>query len=165
MIEVVSEAVVLDKEFTYDAHVRVHLFTKECGKMVARATSARKITSKLGPHLEPLTVSIVKFVQQRGLPQLTDALRTGLLPHKAMPLVRMVSALAPEGEPDLELWELLTGLDGTVRRALSVLGYNPEFASCEWCDGRPDNFSLRTLFFVCDGCLPRAGASYDCMAI
>ena len=123
MIEQVTEAVVLDKEFTYDAHVRVHLFTKECGKIVAKATSARKITSKLGPHLEPLLVSTVRYVQQRGLPQLIDALR------------------------------------------VSRLGYDPTFASCEWCGGEPADFSLKTLFFVCPACVPRCGSAYDCLPV
>ena len=165
MIEQVTEAVVLDKEFTYDAHVRVHLFTKECGKIVAKATSARKIASKLGAHLEPLSVSTVRYVQSRGLPQLIDALRSSRLPLAAMPVVRTVRALAPEGEPDAELWAVLADPAADVRAALCVLGYDPTFASCEWCGGAPDHFSLKTLFFVCHGCVPRAGVSYDCVAV
>ncbi len=165
MFQVVTDAIVLDKEFTYDAHVRVHLFTKECGKIVGKATSARKITSKLGAHLEPLALSAVQFVQKNHLPQITDALAKRRLPPEAMPVLRMVRMLAPEYEPDQELWALLAGESPSPSRVLAVLGYDPLFASCEWCGKPPSHFSLKTLFFVCAGCVPRCGASYDCAAL
>lgn len=165
MLEQVTDAVVLDKEFTYDAHVRVHLFTKECGKIMAKATSARKITSKLGPHLEPLCISTIQFVQKNHLPQLTDAYRKDMLPHASLPALRMVRALAPEFEPDPELWALLAGGSADPRGVLAVLGYDPLFASCEWCGGPPAHFSLKTILFVCSSCIGNAGSAYDCVAI
>lgn len=165
MLEQVTDAIVLDKEFTYDEHVRVHLFTKECGRITAKATSARKITSKLGPHLEPLCVSTIQFVQKNYLPQLTDAYRKEKLPFACLPALRMVRALAPEFEPDLDLWALLSSGSADPRRVLAALGYDPLFASCEWCGGPPAHFSLKTLLFVCSSCIGNCGSAYDCVLI
>jgi recombinational DNA repair protein (RecF pathway) len=166
MLEQVTQAIVLDKEFTTDAHVRVHLFTRDAGKIVAKATSARKITSKLGAHLEPLAVSVVRFVQKHRMPMVIDALRVRRLPLSSLFMLRIVRELAPEWEPDTDLWDMIAGPEAPSPRALlGALGYDPAFAACEWCGGRPEYFSFRTQLFVCGGCLPLRAHEADCVGI
>jgi recombinational DNA repair protein (RecF pathway) len=166
MLEQVTQAIVLDKECTTDAHVRVHLFTKDAGKIVAKAVSARKITSKLGAHLEPLSVSTVRFVQKNHLPMLIDALRFDKLPLTSLLNARIVRELAPEWEPDEELWEALSAkVPLTPSTMLAILGYDPTFAACEWCGGSPDYFSFRTQLFLCVRCVPQYAAVADCVRL
>lgn len=166
MLEQVTQAIVLDKEFTTDAHVRVHLFTKDAGKIMAKAVSARKITSKLSAHLEPLSISTVRFVQKNHLPMLIDALRFDKLPLTSLMNARIVRELAPEWEPDEELWALLSAKVPPAPQALlAVLGYDPTFAACEWCGGAPDYFSFRTQLFLCAGCLPHYASAADCVRL
>ena len=166
VLEQVTQAIVLDKEFTTDAHVRVHLFTKDSGKILAKAVSARKITSKLGAHLEPLSVSTVRFVQKNHLPMLIDALRFDKLPLASLMNARIVRELAPEWEPDEELWALLSEKVPPAPQALlAVLGYDPTFAACEWCGGSPDYFSFRTQLFLCTSCLPQRASPADCVCL
>ena len=164
MLEQVTQAIVLDKEFTKDADVRVHLFTKTSGKILAKATSARNITSKLGAHLEPLSVSIVRFVQKNHLPMLIDALRFDKLPFGALRNARIIRELAPEWEPDEELWELLSKkVPPAPYVILTALGYDPTFAACEWCGAGPRYFSFRTQLFLCAACAPCRGNVADCV--
>lgn len=165
MLEQVTEAIVLDKEFIGDAHARVHLLTKSMGRITAKATSARKITSKLNAHLEPLTVSTVRLVQKNHLPQVIDALRKDTLPFDALPAMKIAKELAAEYEPDAALYAALrTPHLGKqpIRRLLSLLGYDPQFAECVDCGKPPTHFSISILAFVCGQCCTRGG---DCVML
>lgn len=165
MLEIVGEAIVLDKEWIGEAHARVHLFTKDWGRVTARAVSARKITSKLGAHLEPLNVITVRLIQKNHLPQAVDALRTDKLSFNEFSGLRLVKELALEYEQDNGLWEILRHPARSPRYArniLAILGYDPRFAACAWCEQAPGYFSFGGLSFACAACLPRAG---DCVMI
>lgn len=159
-MEQVTEAIVLDKEFTYDAHARVHLFTQSMGRVMVKVTSARKITSKLNAHLEPLNIITVRLVQKNHLPQVTDALRKNKLSFDALPALRIVKELAAEYEPDAALYTALIhprqGKEHT-RGLLSILGYDPRYAACVGCGRPPTHFSLSALSFVCEECFTEAG--------
>ena len=155
MLEQVTEAIVLDKECIGDAHVRVHLFTKSMGRIIAKATSARKITSKLNAHLEPLNIITVRLVEKNHLPQVTDALRKDKLPFKVLPALMIVKELAAEYEPDAALFTALSAPlkdRQNLRRLLSILGYDPQLAECVGCGKPPAYFSLSMLSFVCEQC-------------
>ena len=81
MQEYVTDALVLKKEPLRDFDARYFFFTKKFGKMKGRATSARKITSKLAGHLEPGTLVTARFVERNGGNgnggvQIADALMT-----------------------------------------------------------------------------------------
>ena len=166
MLEQVTDAIVLDKEYNGDADARVHLFTRSLGKILVKATSARKITSKLGAHLEPLTISTVRFVQKNHLPQIVDALRKDRLPFDYLPILRLIKNCAPEYEQDLFLWELCSRATNLslfsdrrimIRTVLARLGYDPQFAQCEFCGGPSTYFSLDAASFFCGNCLSGAG--------
>src|SRR5258708_27118691 len=66
MREFITDAVVLHKEPLRDADARYFFFTKRHGKVAGKATSTRKITSKLADHLEPGTLTAVRFIERNG---------------------------------------------------------------------------------------------------
>jgi DNA repair protein RecO (recombination protein O) len=169
MQEYVTEAVVLDKVPYRDLDARYSFFTKRFGKVVGKATSARKITSKLAGHLEPGTVATVRFVERSAgggnggggsFTQVVDALKDRKL-DISLPDLRAFNLLLHEGEPDAALWgEILGGADGKFSwlRILRILGWDPAHAVCESCGREPAYFHLPRQEFFCAVCaskLPR----------
>ena len=157
MKEYFTEAIVLDKEPSGDFDARVHLYTKELGRVVGKVTSARKITSKLNAHLEPLNIIDVRIVNKNNF-QIVDALRKNRLPPKFLNIVRLIKELTAENDPDYSLWSLLMILGQQNEPRLSLvlanLGFAPESASCENCGVSPEFFSPKELIFYCKQCLP-----------
>ena len=128
MQEYVTEAVVLDAVPSAELDVRVSLFTKKFGKLVARAKSVKKITSKLAGHLEPGNVVKIRLVEKKGL-QLVDALKEKEVSINP-PDLYLLNQILHEAEPDHELWELLTGGAFRWHEALRILGWDPAAADC-----------------------------------
>jgi len=173
MIEVITEAIVLDKEGLGEYDSRVFLYTKDLGRISAKATSARKIVSKLAPHIEPanyITARLVSkrdFFDGRGL-QLVDALaidRNANLKagedhlKEAIKILNFIKYAAPEGVPDSDLWNFLQAIvsqsvSAKIRDAVTFFGFDPKFASCQICGGnKPEHFYIKSSFFVCGHCL------------
>jgi DNA repair protein RecO len=170
MREVITEAIVLGKEDLGEYDSRIFLYTKDFGKLTAKATSARKITSKLAAHLEPLNRATVRLVSRgdvfdgRGF-QLVDALAADA-PSKgseseirgALAIAEAVKLAAPDAAPDREVWNLLQDVSEfsvhiTIRDLLRFFGFDPEFSACEFCaHGSPHYFSPKNHFFVCRAC-------------
>ncbi|MGC9599067.1 MAG: recombination protein O N-terminal domain-containing protein [Minisyncoccia bacterium] len=140
MQEYVTEAVVLAKEPLRDFDARYSFFTKRFGKLKGKATSARKITSKLAGHLEPGTLAKVRFVERNGRNgngvQIADALKYGKLAALLTDL-HFLNKMLSEGEPDAALWNELTREHKEERfpwgSALRILGWDPQEAVCEEC--------------------------------
>ena len=172
MIEAISEAIVLDKEDLGEYDSRVFLYTKDLGKISAKATSLRKITSKLAAHLEPLNylnirlVSRGDFFDAYGF-QVADALymnSASLIksdPEKLKQTFRILDLLKqgiPENVPDLEIWNLLSNLitgreDYSFRSVLGFLGFSPEHSICLGCSkGSPEYFFPKDGIFFCRFC-------------
>lgn len=162
MFEIITEAIVLDKTDQGEFDSRVYLYTKDLGKISAKITSARKITSKLAAHSEPQNLITARIVDKNG-PQLVDALiveKSG----KSGELVKifsLVKELAAEGQKDLTLWNFLEKLlrngfkDGSAAEALGILGFEPTYAKCGHCHkGKPYAFSAEDLVFYCNKCAP-----------
>src|SRR3989344_7741215 len=106
MFEYSTEAVVLDKEPIGESDALVFLYTPGYGKVVARAKSARKITSKLAASLEPANIVSARVLSY-GTYQIADAvsLERGAswrsTPESLRALLhflRSIKELAPEGE-------------------------------------------------------------------
>ncbi len=150
MQEYISEAVVLHKETVREHDARYSIFTKRFGKVVGKATSTRKITSKLAGHLEPGTLSRVRFVEKGGT-QVVDALKGGVV-AAAFPDLRLLNGLLHEGEPDRALWEALTQDVFSWRSVLRILGWDPEGAACEHCAKRATHFYIPRQEFFCVSC-------------
>ena len=172
MFEVITEAIVLDKEDLGEQDSRVFLYTKDFGKIGAKAVSLRKITSKLAAHLEPFNyvnarlISKGDFFDGRGF-QLADALLIDSAKElksdisffkQALEVFNLFRKSIPEGVPDLDLWEALGDLrakkiDLNLLSGLKMLGFDSEFASCELCNkAKPEFFYLKDNFFLCQLC-------------
>lgn len=168
MREVFTEAIVLDSEPSGDFDFRVHLFTKELGRIAAKATSARKILSKLNAHLQPLNLIDVRLVQKNNF-QIIDALRKSKLSPDFLRTARLIKELTVENDPDFSLWSVLSFLIQTKQTNLSLvlnaLGYGMEFADCSVCGGQPQYFSLKQLGFYCKKCCFNIESSEDLLEV
>ena len=166
MQEYVTDAFVLTKRPLGELDGRYTLLTKRFGKMTGRATSSRKITSKLCGHLEPGSAVKVRFIEQKGT-QIVDALKTARADVGLGDLAALADLL-PEMDPDASLWEhLLRTCDGepfSWAAILKLLGWDPEGAGCAGC-GKSlaiDQSQAASYFFIprqeffCETCAPRA---------
>lgn len=153
MNEYVSEAIVLSKEPQGELDERVSVFTKHSGKFTAKVKSSRRITSKLSPHLEPGNRIRVRMVEKSNL-QVVDALKSDRLsppPH----FFYLLSRVLPEGEPEKELWRLLSEENYGWRAILAVLGWDPKEGCCESCGkAEPVSFHIMSQNFFCRDCDP-----------
>lgn len=155
MQEIFTEAIVLDSEPSGDFDLRVHLFTKELGRVVAKATSARKILSKLNPHLQPLNFVDVRLVNKNNF-QIVDVLRKKRLRPEFWPALRLIRELTAESDPDFSLWSVMAFLIEKNQfypaLILNVLGYGMDSANCAVCSSSPKYFDLSRLDFFCPNC-------------
>jgi DNA repair protein RecO (recombination protein O) len=155
MQEYVTDAIVLKKDPLGDLDGRYTLFTKRFGRIMAKAKSSRKITSKLAPHLEPGMVTKVRFIETKGT-QLIDALKSGQVALSLRDL-HFLSQLLPDTEPEPALWELLVrsngdrpGQDWSWAKVLAILGWDPADAECATCGVRqPSYFYITRQEFYC----------------
>ena len=179
MIEATTEAIVLDKEDLGECDSRVFLYTKDFGRVSAKATSARKIVSKLSSHIQPLNYITARLASRGDLLdrsgfQLTDALLINSSENlkadlgKAKEAIRAFSFLnlvVPPGIPDLEFWNFLNELrngsrDAGIKNLLGFLGFDPVFANCEFCNRlQPEYFFPKNNFFICRFCIASSSQS------
>jgi recombinational DNA repair protein (RecF pathway) len=150
MQEYVTQAVVLGKEPVREKDVRYSFFTKRFGKVVGKATSARKITSKLAGHLEPGTLATVRLVEKGGT-QIVDALKSRTVKAN-LPDLRFLNTMTTEGERDDALWVELTAEDFSWKRVLALMGWDSEGAACENCKRALAYFYLPRQEFFCAPC-------------
>lgn len=150
MQEYFSDAIVLDRLASGDLDSRVIFFTKLFGKLVAKAKSARKITSKLSAHLEPGNLIKLRLIEKNGL-QVVDALKTSRLAMSQQDLY-LVGELLAEAEPEFGVWELCAKEKFSWHEALKTLGWDPSFAQCSGCSGKALSFHTKTQEFFCKGC-------------
>jgi recombinational DNA repair protein (RecF pathway) len=156
MQEYVSEAIVLEKQPLGDCDNRYALFTRRFGKMVAKAKSARKITSKLAGHLEPGNVVRVRLIEKNGL-QIADALKETRL-EVALEDLFLLSGLLPDGEAEPALWANCRAGIFAWRDILRVLGWDPEYATCAACGSSEiSSFYIHSQEFFCRRCASKSG--------
>jgi DNA repair protein RecO len=160
MLEYVTEAIVLDKTDLKEQDSKVFLFTKDFGRVTAKITSGRKITSKLAAHTEPLNLAMVRIVDKNS-PQLIDALasKKAVFNKTIFKIFSLVKEISPESQPEPDLWNLLLDLvnreagEKDFNEVLKILGFDPRHAKCNNClKGSPDFFSIRDLAFYCKNC-------------
>lgn len=157
MIEYFTKAFVLDSENINELDKLVYLYTEELGKVVARAKSARKITSKLAAYLEPLNFIRVRLIEKNGF-QVVDALnfnRIAVSPQ-SLAINRFIKEMTAEIQPDKKLWRFIRRLadkNFSYRPLLKILGFDPDFARCQICDSRSvAYFSKNDHIFFCRQC-------------
>lgn len=159
MQEYVVDAIVLRKDTQGDADGRYSFFTERLGKVIAKAKSSRKITSKLAPHLEPGTIGKIRFFENHST-QIIDALKSEKSPLGVADL-SFLSQLLHEFQPEPELWDMLAGGgDGSGARnfswpeALALLGWDPDEAVCVSCGKHhPEYFYVHRQEFFCRDCV------------
>ncbi|OGY98120.1 MAG: hypothetical protein A3A43_00345 [Candidatus Liptonbacteria bacterium RIFCSPLOWO2_01_FULL_56_20] len=151
MQEYVTNAIVLDLEPNGDLDSRVSLFTKRFGKLVVKVKSAKKVTSKLSPHLQPGNLIQARLVEKNGL-HIADALKEARI---SVPPSRLFSLnqLLAEAEPDPEVWRLISSGPFEWPPVLAALGWDPKTAECGSCGKRtPSFFHMRQQEFYCGRC-------------
>lgn len=159
MHEYVTKAVVLDKATrSGEADARYSFFTERYGKIAARATSSRKIVSKLAGHLEPGTLTAVRIIEQHGT-KVVDALKIARVGIPMRSLAAL-NELLGEWEPDGEMWHELVAGSFSWSHALAILGWDPQGAVCVHCGGGAGAryFSIPRQEFFCASCAARFAA-------
>lgn len=157
MQEYVTEAVMLNKQPVRDVDARYSFFSKRFGKISGKATSSRKITSKLAGHLEPGNLVQIRFVETGGT-QIVDALKKKRL-NISLKDLGFLYEMLPEGEPEADLWEELIKNDFSWRNALAILGWDPKGAVCEICGKPATHFFITRQEFFCATCASKLPAN------
>lgn len=159
MNELVTNAVVLDTEPSRELDSIISLFTEKLGKIEARATSSRKITSKLAGHLQPLHIVRIRLAHKSNF-RITDALtiRIAQKTETSLKLVSFVNEMTAPGAKDGHMWIAITkALDNppifSYHSILAALGFNPKFAECVECGAKKVIFfSKKDFHFLCQPC-------------
>ena len=176
-----TQAVVLRSSPLGEADRLLTIFTPILGKLRATARGARRPTSKLGGHLDPLTRSALTLARGKTLDTITSAdTLESFLPLKSslerlsqgLYLAELVDALNPLEAPNLSAYSLLLdglrGLGNTPNpdlllrhlelRLLDHTGFLPELHSCVECHAAltPGNhlFSPQAGGVLCTTCRP-----------
>jgi DNA repair protein RecO (recombination protein O) len=161
MQEFVTDAIVLDIEQTGEYDARVHFFTKELGRISARARSLFKSQSKLAGHLQPLSLVTIRLVIKNGI-QVVDAMMKMNFAFKQEPrkikdliaVARLIREMTQENQTEPELWSLIEEGDILSKRLLKVMGFDPEHALCSKCDAnKPSSFILKDAIYLCSKCI------------
>ena len=175
------DALTLKKFSLGEADLIVTLFTKEQGKVRAVAKGARRSTSKLVGHLEPLTQVRVSLTKGRNLDYIAQAQFIGIFATlkndlaaitKGLYLAELVDGFGAESSPNQPLYDLVLeslqsidqhpGSEWPVRyfelHLLRVSGLMPELYRCVECvrplaPGR-HRFSPNMGGTVCSDCQP-----------
>ena len=166
MIEHQTEAIILTKAATDNADAYYMILTPDLGKIRARATSVRKLTSKLAGHLEPGTMGIVRLVQRvpggprRLVESLSEKRVSGL---RAIKITALADAVSPSDAPDGDFFSAvksaLFDLNCSGERAvLKAAGFDPESAKCVFCGSdKIVYFSEKDIIFLCESCRLKTG--------
>lgn len=168
MQEFVTDAVVLNSNKYLNGDRGVDLFTRDNGRIQARVKSGFKTISKLSPHLDVMNLVTVRLVKKTNF-KVTDALLKDRFAGKrndleqfseALDLIFLIRLLVPPMLPDKELWRFfITGLRESIfnrKMFLRALGYDPEFASCHFCERDVKFFFAPDQFFICQRCFDGA---------
>lgn len=176
-----TEAIVLKTMPFSEADLIVTFVTHDYGLLKTFAKSPRKIKSRFGSSLEPLTHSHISFwgKEDANLPRLTqsDIIRPfqpmrERLEHflKVMELVELTSALLPEREANSGIFSLLLDVLGRIEkdclssrmdnlkfilykvRFLEIAGYGPRLDGCARCRRSGYNFYVSHGSILCEEC-------------
>lgn len=175
------EAVILGYTPLGEADLLVTMFTKDQGKVRAVGKGARRSTSKLVGHLEPLTVVKMSMAQGRSMDIISQAEVVGSFSElkedltaiaKGQYLAEMVDGFGAEDSPNPSLYQLLIDTLRAVEanpasdmplryfefHLLEVSGLMPELYHCVECrvELEPDahRFSPNVGGALCLDCHP-----------
>jgi len=175
-----TQAIVLKRREIGEFDRLVTFYSKELGKIIGKVTGARRIKSKLTPHLEPFfNIDIMvapgrtfyRVASARIINSFAKIREDGNLIAAASYLVKLVDELVKEEQRDIYIFNLLKkSLDYLDQRKMNPallidvfawklvahLGYRPELDHCLVCkeviDRKPAYFSLIKGGLVCANC-------------
>jgi DNA repair protein RecO (recombination protein O) len=177
-----TEGIVLKTMVYGEADLIVTYITFDHGITKAFAKSPRKVKSRFGSSLEPLTHSRISLLgrEDAGLPRLTQsdiitpfhALRDDYKTFVSLcEIVEMMIHFLPEKEPNTQMFSLLLKLLSTLKpgernalaylyckvRFLGLAGYLPKLDACGRCgrkvaDGTDGKFHIAHGALICDSC-------------
>lgn len=162
MTEYLTKALVLDTENAGELDKLVYLYTEKLGKVIAKAKSIRKITSKLAAHLQPLNFVKVRLVEKNGF-QVVDALTFDRIEISTQALagLQFIKEMTFELQPDKRLWLTLKksfedfkkNKKFSYKPLIEVLGFALDFARCHTCGSQfIVYFSKTEQLFLCRRC-------------
>lgn len=184
MNECITDALVIDREENGEQDARVFLYTESLGGVAAKATSIRKITSKLATHLEPFNFVKVRLIERSNNGSVGYQIGDALTVHRSaawraspetlrvgLELISVFKESGFRGDADIEVWRTLVAMFQNAPREpyaaysvrlLTVLGFDPRYAACGACGKeRLAQFSFRALSFFCDSCAPHGELARD----
>lgn len=140
-----TEGIILKRTDLGEADRSFIIYTREYGKIQARARSVRKQESKLKGFLEPLTHSVFALAKSRTVDIITDIEPINIFPrlranleslNKACYVASLADKLIVGPEQDEALWQLLLStfiyldenkeLGDFEEKFLEVLGYGTQ---------------------------------------
>ncbi len=164
MTEHFTWGIVLQKEPVGECDLIYSVFTWDLGKIRARATSARKILSRLAGHLEPGTFATIRIVRKNeyGQFRMAEAIRE----HKTksgrvIKILTLANDLIPIEQPDIEMFSFLKTLiirgaepeASSFAALLKLAGFDPKVAKCGICSSKTiAYFSPQDIIFLCVQC-------------
>lgn len=180
MNECITDALVIDREESGEHDARVFLYTESLGGVAAKATSIRKITSKLATHLEPLNFVKVRLIERGNSGSAGYQIGDALTVHRSdawraspetlrvgLELISVFKESGFRGDPEAVVWRTLVGMFQNApvdpyaaygARLLAALGFDPRYAACGTCGKeRPARFSFSAMTFFCDRCFSSGG--------
>ncbi len=176
MLEHYTEAFVLDNKGNGELDAIITLYTRDFGKVIAKAKSARKMTSKLNGHLQPLNFVNCRLVEKEHLPagrqgfQIVDALsiddynpvfkKNSEALKKFLNIARFINEMTFELHEDRRLWLAIkkimnSDIDEKIiyLSLLKILGFDPEHATCAFCGDLPVGYFFKPDHnFLCAKC-------------
>jgi len=175
MIEYFTEGIILDKERKADFDGTVCLYTKDYGKIIAKAKGVYKPTSKLAGHLEPLNLVNLRIVEKNGF-QIVDALtikkivgnqatKSKKFYQQAIDLLLFIKEMTFDLQFDPKLWQAILKTFEAINKKrtpsrsliLGALGFSPKFAQCQICKNKSVRyFSKKDQVFYCSKCALKA---------
>lgn len=171
MVEHYTKAFVLAREPKGELDAAITLCTKDFGKIIAKAKSIRRITSKLSGHLTPGSLAEVRIVERNGNGhQVVDALSTPVeVTLDSLRFLDFINKLMLVGVPDPRLWhELERAISqnslskANYHRVISIMGYDTKNALCDNCGSRQIAYFLpRDIMFLCSRCFIGSGLQHN----
>lgn len=177
-----TKGIIIKRTDLGEADKILSIFTPNLGKVSAVARGVRKITSKLGGHLELFCSVDLILAQGKNLDVVTSAQKNYYFKNLCFNLKRtshayyiceLVDKFTPDNFKDTRLYNLLffaldninreVFLDGKMGlilngfkiKLLGILGYGPEFKKCLKCNknGVGKFFSFSLGGVLCEDCL------------
>ncbi len=168
MREYFTEAIVLGARPYKEYDKLVDLYTKDFGRVTAKVTGGRRVTSKLSPHLDAVNLVDIRLIQKNRfivadvmIKERFRFLREDVKKNSSvLKLMFLLKSLVPELAPDLQFWHYLIRsfkeAKFSTRFFLKLLGYNPLLASCGSCYVKEvSHFSLVDQSFLCQRCFSK----------